>query len=133
MPGFRSSVYLLLLLGGVMSATSGRLPAAEKEARVLRHLVLYQFKPDITPAQLKELIDAFAGLPKQIDAIIDFEHGPNVSPEGKSEGLTYCFMVTFRDEQSRDAYLVHPAHKAYVKVAQDKRQRAVVVDYWATP
>src|SRR5688572_31793098 len=119
----------LSLWGAVMS--SRRSIAAEPEGRLLRHLVLYKFKPETTPAQVQQVIDAFSGLPKRIDAIIGFEHGPNVSPEGKSDGLTYCFNVTFRDEKGRDAYLVHPAHQEYVKVVQDKRERVIVFDYWA--
>jgi hypothetical protein len=109
------------------------LTAAESEGRVLRHLVLYKFKDQTTPAQVQQVIDAFSALPKKIDAIAGLEHGPNVSPEGKSDGLTYCFMVTFRDEKGRDAYLIHPAHLEYVKVVQDRRERVVVFDYWTKP
>ena len=116
-----------------MLSDTGHIRAAETEGKVLRHLVLYKFKPQTTPAQVQEVIDAFSGLPRKIEAIAAFEHGPNVSPEGKSDGLTYCFTVTFRDEKGRDAYLVHPAHQEYVKVVQDKRERVVVFDYWAQP
>ena len=94
--------------------------AAEK---VLRHIVMYQFKPDVTPAQLQEVIDAFAGLPKKIDTIIGFEHGANVSKEGKSEGFMHVFVVTFKNEADRDAYILHPAHEAYVKVVRDRREK----------
>ncbi len=104
---------------------------AAEPGRVLRHLVLYKFKPEVSPVQVQQVIDAFSKLPKQIDGIVAFEHGPNVSPEGKSDGLTYCFNVTFKDEHARDAYLKHPAHQEYVKVVQDKRERVVVLDYWA--
>jgi len=99
--------------------------------RVLRHVVLYKFKDEASPAQIKEVVDAFAGLPKKIDTIIGFEHGTNVSKEGKSEGFTHMFVVTFKGEADRDAYLVHPAHDAYVKVVRDKRDKVVVFDYWA--
>jgi hypothetical protein len=103
-------------------------PAAEK---VLRHVVLYKFKDSVTPAQLQEVVDAFADLPKKIDTIIGFEHGPNVSQEGKSEGLTHAFVVTFKNDADLAAYLVHPAHEAYVKVVRDRREKVVVFDYWA--
>jgi len=103
--------------------------AAEKE-RVLRHVVMYKFKDDITPAQLKEVIDTFAALPKKIDTIIGFEHGANVSKEGKADGLTHIFVVTFKNEADVAAYLVHPAHEGYVKVAKDRREKVVVFDYW---
>ncbi len=105
--------------------------AADKAERVLRHVVLYKFKDDLKPAQLQEVIDTFGALPKKIDTIIGYEAGTNVSPEGKSDGLTHAFVVTFKDEKGRDAYLVHPAHKAYVDVVKDRRDKVVVFDYWA--
>lgn len=104
--------------------------AAEKGPRLLRHMVMYKFRDDLTPDQLQEVIDTFAALPSKIDTIVDFERGTNVSPEGKSDGLTHAFVVTFRDEAGRDAYLEHPAHLEYVKVAGPRRDKVVVFDYW---
>jgi hypothetical protein len=104
--------------------------AAEPSGKLLRHIVLYKFKDDLPPAQLQEVIAAFAALPKKIDTIAGFEHGTNVSPEGKSEGFTHVFVVTFRNEKDRDAYLQHPAHLDYVKVVKDRREKVIVLDYW---
>jgi hypothetical protein len=103
--------------------------AAEK-GKVLRHLVMYKFKEDATPAQIQEVIDTFSALPEKIDTIIGFEHGKNVSEEGKSDGLTYGFAVTFRDKAGLEAYLKHPAHLEYVKVAGPRREKVIVFDYW---
>jgi len=107
------------------------MPAASAADQVLRHIVMYKFKDDVTPTQLQEVIDAFAMLPKKVDTIIGFEHGTNVSKEGKSEGFTHVFVVTFKNEADLAAYLVHPAHDAYVKVVRDRRDKVVVFDYWA--
>jgi heme-degrading monooxygenase HmoA len=107
--------------------------AAEKSERVLRHLVLYKFKSELTTQQVQEVIDAFSALPKQIDSIIGFERGENLSQEQKSEGFTHCFVVTFADEKGRDAYLASPAHDAYVKVVRDRREKVIVFDYWTAP
>ncbi|QDU28726.1 Stress responsive A/B Barrel Domain protein [Anatilimnocola aggregata] len=107
--------------------------APAKDAKVLRHIVMYKFKAEMSPAQIQEVGDTFAALPKKIDKIIDFEMGTNVSPEGKSEGFTHCFVVTFRDEAGRDEYLKHPAHTAYVQVVKDRREKVIVFDYWAQP
>lgn len=101
--------------------------------KVLRHIVMYKFKPEISAAQVQEVVDTFAALPKKIDQIVDFEHGTNVSPEGKSEGFTHCFVVSFRDEAGRDVYLKHPAHLEYVNVVKDRREKVIVFDYWTTP
>jgi hypothetical protein len=104
--------------------------AAQTNQKVLRHIVMYKFKDSVTPAQVQEVIDAFAGLPKKIDTIVGFEAGTNVSPEGKSEGFTHVFVVTFNTESDRDAYLSHPAHQAYVQVVKDRREKVIVFDYW---
>ena len=125
------STLSLFTLATIAMQDSHSAEGAAAKGKVLRHLVLYKFRDDVKPAQLQEVIDTFAGLPKQIDTIIGFEHGPNVSPEGKSDGLTYAFAVTFRDEAGRDAYLKHPAHDNYVKVVRDRREKVVVFDYWA--
>jgi hypothetical protein len=106
--------------------------AADKKPRLLRHVVMYKYKDELTPAQLREVIDAFVALPAKIDTIVDFEHGENVSPEGKSDGLTHAFVVTFKDEQGRAIYLDHPAHLEYVKLAGPRREKVVVFDYWSS-
>jgi hypothetical protein len=114
-------------LGALMTMPAS---AAEKE-KVLRHVVMYKFRDDLPPAQLKEVIDAFCALPTKVKSIIGFEHGTNVSKEGKSEGLTHVFVVTFKNEADVAAYIVHPAHEEYVKLARDRREKVVVFDYWA--
>ena len=117
----------LLALAGLAIETK----ASEQPAKVLRHIVLYKFKDDLTPAQINEVVAAFSALPKKIDTIVGFERGTNVSPEGKSEGLTHAFVVSFRDDAGRDAYLKHPAHLEYVKLASTRREKVVVFDYWS--
>lgn len=103
---------------------------ADDSGKVLKHVVMYKFKDDCTAAQVQEVIDAFSGLPKKVDTIIGFEKGLNTSKEGKSDGLTHVFVVTFKDEAGLATYLKHPAHDAYVKVVKDKREKVVVFDYW---
>ena len=48
----------------------------------------------------------------------------------KSKGFTHCFVVTFADEKGREAYLPHPAHKAFVNVLLPVLDDVLVVDYW---
>ena len=115
----------------IMFAASSNSDAADPKGKVLRHIVLYKFKDDLPQEKLQEVIDAFAGLPKKIDTVIGFEHGTNVSPEGKSEGFTHCFVVTFRDEAGRKIYLEHSAHQEYVNIVKDRREKVIVFDYWA--
>jgi hypothetical protein len=103
----------------------------EGTSPMLRHVVLFQFKDASSEADIQRVVDAFRALPKKISEIADFEYGVNNSPEGLSDGHTHCFLVTFRSEADRDAYLPHPEHKAFVEVLKPHLQKATVVDYWA--
>jgi len=97
---------------------------------MLRHVVLFKFKDDATPAQIKQVEEAFKALPSQIKEIKGFEWGTNNSPENLNQGLTHCFFLSFNSEKDRDAYLPHPAHKAFGATLKPYLDKAVVVDYW---
>ena len=86
---------------------------APKQEKVLRHVVMFGFKPEVSAQQIKEVEEAFCALPSQIDLIKGYEWGTDCSPEGLQQGLTHCFFLTFHSDADRDAYLIHPAHKAF--------------------
>jgi hypothetical protein len=112
-------------------AASMPLAAEEKETSMgeLRHVVLFKFKEGTTKEQVQEVVDAFAAMPKKIDAIQGFEWGTDVSVEKLSQGFTHCFVVTFKDAKARDAYLPHPVHKEFVDLALPRIEKVLVVDY----
>ena len=98
---------------------------------MLRHVVLLQFKQEITPDQMQLLKNGFLALKDQIDSVQNFEWGMNISPENLSKGFTHCFIVTFADEAARDAYLVHEAHQAFAHQLLAATNQILVVDFWA--
>nr|WP_228713996.1 Dabb family protein [Arundinibacter roseus] len=97
---------------------------------MLRHVVLFKFKDSSTPAQVKEVEDAFRMLPSKIKEINSLEWGTNNSPENLNQGFTHCFFVTFKSEEDRAVYLPHPDHKAFGKVLGPHLDKVLVVDYW---
>ena len=99
--------------------------------KVLRHVVLFKFKDEASPRQIKEVEDAFHALPQKIDVIQDIEWGTDVSPENLSKGYTHCFFLSFKSEEGRDAYLPHPAHKKFGSILRPVVDKVLVVDYWA--
>lgn len=117
---------VLLALTVALSSCGGE----KKQDKVLRHVVMFGFKPEVTAEQVKAVEEAFGELPSKIDLIKDYEWGTDCSPEGLQQGLTHCFFVTFHSEADRDAYLVHPAHKEFGKVLGNKASAVTVLDYW---
>jgi hypothetical protein len=120
----------LSLIGALTLVNADTAKPEAKDGRQLRHVVLFKFKDGTSRDQIDEVVDAFRALQKKIDAIEDFEFGTDVSTENKSQGFTHCFFVTFRDEKGRDAYLPHPAHKAFGALVGPRLDKVLVVDYW---
>ncbi|MGD9127821.1 MAG: Dabb family protein [Planctomycetia bacterium] len=100
------------------------------EGKKLRHVVLFKFKEGTSQEDIQKVVDAFSALPEKIPQIADFEWGTDISPEGKSKGFTHCFFLTFANEADRDAYLPHPAHKAFGDVLRPHSEDVFVVDYY---
>ena len=113
-------------------STTPPMSAEDTTGKVLRHAVFFSFKETSTPAQIQEVVDAFAALPSKISEIIDFQYGTNNSPEGLNDGFTHCFLLTFANEAGRTTYLPHEAHKAFGDVLRPHMKDVFVIDYWGT-
>ena len=105
-------------------------PQTDKKP-MLRHVVIFKFKEASPAVEVQKVVDGFRALGSKIPEIASFEYGTNNSPEGLNDGFTHCFLVTFKNEKDRDAYLPHPAHKAFVELLKPHLDKAMVIDYWA--
>ena len=117
---------------GVLYAGMTTEAVDKKKAKQLRHFVCFKYKAEASKAKIAGVEKAFAALEKKITEIKAFEKGTNNSPEGLNKGFKHCYLITFGSEKDRDAYLVHPAHKEFVKVVGPVVEDVFVVDYWAT-
>ncbi|MFD2932721.1 Dabb family protein [Spirosoma flavum] len=100
-----------------------------KATTSVQHIVLFKFKPETTPEKLKEIVAAFEALPSKIKEIKDLKWGLNNSPEDHAHGLTHAFILTFDSVKDRDAYLPHPAHKAFGTIVGPWIADLTVVDF----
>ena len=116
----------LLTLLTVAMLTATTLFAADGP---IRHVVHFKFKTTATPEQIKKITDEFAALKSKIDIVDSLEWGVDSSPEKMSKGFTHCWIVGFKNEKDRDAYLIHPAHKAFVELLMPQLEEALVVDF----
>ncbi len=121
---------ILSLAALTLMPTSPAQSESAAKKRVLRHVVLLNFKDDTDEATVEELVAAFGNLPNEIDEIHDFEWGREDSVENLTKGFTHCFLVTFKSQEDLKAYLPHPAHLGFVKVLKPVLEDVLVVDYW---
>jgi hypothetical protein len=96
----------------------------------LLHVVSFKFKDTASKEQIRQVEDAFRDLKKKISEIKDYKWGTNVSPEKHDKGFTHGFVLTFNSEKDRDAYLVHPDHKAFGKIVGPVLADVFVIDFW---
>lgn len=131
MPRLLAALLCAVVFVGFTAAGSRSAAGADAQPRTLRHVVLFKFKDTSTAADVEKIVAAFRGLPARIKEIAGFEWGTDVSPEGKAQGFTHCFLVTFKSEADRDAYLPHPAHKEFVGIVGPHVDKVCVVDFWS--
>jgi hypothetical protein len=101
------------------------------QKQVLKHVVMFGWKPGTNATTIDKVVTAFGNLKHKIAVIKAYEWGINNSPENLNNGLTHCFIITFNSEADRDAYLIHPDHKAFVAILNPAPDKVTVVDYWA--
>ena len=122
------SLFLALIAAVSFIASAADPPPKSKK---LLHVVAFKFKPSASSAQIQQVVDEFRGLKKKIPQVQSFEWGPNISPEKHDKGFTHGFLLTFASEKDRDAYLVHPEHKAFAQLVGPVIDDVFVIDYWA--
>ena len=105
------------------------LAAPASAATKVHHVVCFKFKSSATPQDIKQVEEAFVALQQKIPGIETLKWGTNLSKEQRNKGFTHCFVLTFKTEKERDAYLEHPEHKAFGKLVQPLVDDVFVIDF----
>jgi quinol monooxygenase YgiN len=95
----------------------------------VHHVVIFKFKEDADKEAIQKVEVEFAKLKEKIPGITKLEWGTNSSPEKLNKGFTHIWIVTFKDEAARDAYLPHPEHKAFVEILKPVLEEPMVIDF----
>lgn len=119
---------LVLLFGAVL--LMGMTSSAQAAGK-LHHVVCFKFKSTATPEDIHKVEAAFKELKHKIPQVASLEWGTNVSPEQRNKGFTHCFLLSFKSDQDRDAYLEHPEHKAFGKIVGPVLDDVFVIDFWS--
>lgn len=118
-----ATLFCTLLMSGLISTAR----AADK----LEHVVCFKFKSTATPQDIGNVERAFQALKQQIPLIQSLEWGTNVSKEQRDKGFTHCFILSFKSDTDRDAYIEHPQHKAFGKLVGPVLEDVFVIDFWS--
>jgi hypothetical protein len=79
----------------------------------VKHIVLLKFKNGTTEEQIGKFFEEVLDLSETVPGVDDYVSGNNCSPEGRNQGMTHAFIMTFTDVAARDAYIVHPEHERF--------------------
>ena len=95
----------------------------------VKHIVLFKFKEGTTEEQTNKFFEDVLDLSESVPGIDDYVSGTCCSAEGRNQGLTHGFIMTFADLAARDAYLVHPEHERFKAGAIPLVDNILVFDF----
>jgi hypothetical protein len=119
----------VLCIASGCSGPAGR-DADNRQERVLRHVILFEFKETATKEQIKKTERLFCEMARGIKEIKDFEWGTDVGGGKRAQGFTHCFVLTFASEAGRDRYQTAPAHSKLRDATKPYIKKMLVLDYW---
>lgn len=76
---------------------------------MLRHVVLFTWKSDVTDVALRALAQGLADLPGQIPEILAYRFGPDEGLAGGNDD--FALVADFADVEAYRRYAEHPAHR----------------------
>jgi hypothetical protein len=94
---------------------------------MLKHIVLFKFKPEITEDQVDQLAEGLGALPEIIDEIREFVFGRDVI--GSERSYDFGLVSLFDDLEAMQRYQVHPDHQKVVAHVKQICSGVVAVDF----
>lgn len=76
---------------------------------MLRHVVLFSWKPDASEVAVRAFAEGLAELPSHIPEIRSYRFGPDVRLGGGNED--FALVADFADADAYRRYAEHPAHR----------------------
>ena len=77
---------------------------------MLRHVVLFSWKRDVSDVELRAFAEGLAALPGKIPEIRSYRFGPDVGLAGGGND-DFALVADFADAEAYRRYAEHPAHR----------------------
>lgn len=94
---------------------------------MLRHVVFFKFKPEISEQDRTDFFASVQALPEQVPGILKPETGRDILRTPRSYDVALLFG--FEDRAALDHYQTHPNHVPVVERAKQICESIVAVDY----
>ena len=75
---------------------------------MIRHVVLYAYRADISEAEIAEVYQELEVISARLPGRLSYTWGKYESSEGRNQGFTHCLITDFVDTAARDAFLNDP-------------------------
>lgn len=95
---------------------------------MVRHVALFNWKPETTAADVSKVEEALHQLPTRIACIQSYRYGRDL---GVQEGnADFALVADFIDEQALETYANHPDHQAVLSsLIRPITERRVAIQY----
>lgn len=94
---------------------------------MIRHVVMFKFKPEVDTAQRIDFVGQLNRLIDEIEVIRRLEIGQNITQSPRASDIV--LMVDVDDEEALAVYADHPKHLPVKQLAAQLCSESRVVDY----
>jgi hypothetical protein len=94
---------------------------------MIRHTVLFKFKPDFPPAHRQAWIDGLNNMAGKIPGMLNLSHGPDVLNTERS--FDYAIVADFEKVEDIAVYNTHPLHEPLKAFSFPNSQQILSVDF----
>ena len=81
---------------------------------MFRHIAMFRWTPEITPAQIDAISGQLRRLADSLDVVVEFACGPDVEsaggPSGQTDRYDYAVVATFEDRAAWASYDADEEH-----------------------
>jgi hypothetical protein len=94
---------------------------------MIRHTVLFKFKPDFPPADKQAWIDGLNKMSGKVPGMLNLTHGPDVLNTERS--FDYAIVADFQTVDDIAVYNTHPLHEPLKAYSFPNSQQILSVDF----
>lgn len=94
----------------------------------VQHVVLLKFPRDLAEDEHAELARQIRSWPELVGGFLELRFGRDMT-DARSRGYQYLLFEMFPDEDTLEAYLSHPVHRAFADWVHERGCEEIAFDY----